>query len=346
MTMKRIALVSPFTLPFHCGNSVLAERLRYGLHTAGEYEVALFNCRADAADQAVRFAPHLLHSINAERPYQWLKNFILQSKKIPWVITLTGTDYNTWCGISAPPVPVRASFEEADALVVFHEDAREAVQRCLPAAAGKIHVISQGVTPPVIDSDVPLLRKLYGTLPGAVVFLMVSGIRPVKNLAAAFAAFSEVEKTVETAELLLAGPIIDRGEAERVFSLGSRLRRFRYLGEMAPPEVRELMAAADVFLNTSLHEGMSGAVLEAMAAGLPVIASNVAGNCALVRDNENGLLFAPEDTRELISAALRLARDTSLRSRLGDAGKKMATAGYSPEQEIEKYQRLYRSLLA
>jgi glycosyltransferase involved in cell wall biosynthesis len=325
---------------------VLAERLRYGLHKTGEYEAALFNCSADAADQAVRFAPHLLHSVNAERPYQWVKIFFLQGKKVPWVITLTGTDYNTWCGVSAPPVPVRESFEQADALVVFHEAARETVRRCLPAAVGKIHVIAQGVTPPVIDCDVPLLRQRYGIRPEAVVFLMVAGIRPVKNLAAAFTAFSEVEKAVETAELLLAGPVIDQSEAERIFSMGGRLQRFRYMGEMAPAEVRELMAAADVFLNTSLHEGMPGAVLEAMAAGLPVIASNTAGNRALVQDNENGLLFAPEDSRELISAAVRLSADRWLRSSLGDAGKKMAAACYSPEQEIEKYQLLYHRLIA
>ena len=234
MIMTRIALASPFTLPFHCGNSILAERLRHGLHKTGEYEVALYDCRTDAADRAARFAPHLLHSVNAERPHQWVKEFFLQSKKVPWVITLTGTDYNTWCGVSAPPEPVRESFAQADALVVFHEEAREAVRRCLPAAAGKIHVIAQGVTPPDSGGDVQLVRQRYGIRPEAVVFLMVAGIRPVKNIAAALEAFSEVEKRVETAVLLLAGPVIDQSEAERIFSMGSRLRRFQYLGEMAP----------------------------------------------------------------------------------------------------------------
>jgi len=344
--MLRIALVTPFALPFPCGNSVLAQRLRDGLHKTGEFEVAFFDCGADAADRVARFAPQLLHSVNAERPYPWIKKYFLQGKKAPWVITLTGTDYNAWCGVSAPPEAVRVSFARADALVVFHEDAREAVRQCLPAAASNIHVIAQGVTPPASGSDTQRIRQRCGIRPEAVVFLMAAGIRPVKNLAAAFAAFSEVEKSVPAAELLLAGPVIDREEAERIFSLGSRLRCFRYLGEMAPPAVRELMAAADVFLNTSLHEGMSGAVLEAMAAGLPVIASNVTGNRALVRDNENGLLFAPGETAELTGAAVRLALDRSLRSMLGSAGKKIAAACHSPEQEIENYQRLYRSLLA
>jgi glycosyltransferase involved in cell wall biosynthesis len=345
MTMKRIALASPFTLPFHCGNSILAERLRQGLQKTGEYEVALYDCGADAADKAIRFAPHLLHSVNAERPYEWVKKYFLHGKKVPWVITLTGTDYNTWCNVSAPPEPVRESFAQADALVVFHEEAREAVRQCLPAAAGKIHVIAQGVTPPDSGGDVQLVRQRYGIRPEAVVFLMAAGIRPVKNIAPALEAFLEVEKKIENAVLLLAGPVIDRSEAERIFSLGSRLRCFQYRGEMAPAAVRELMAAADVFLNTSLHEGMSGAVLEAMAAGLPVIASAVAGNCALVRDGGNGLLFPLDDPQALIAVAVRLSTDQSLRSRLGAAGKQIAAEKFSAEQEIENHQHLYRMLL-
>jgi glycosyltransferase involved in cell wall biosynthesis len=155
-----------------------------------------------------------------------------------------------------------------------------------------------------------------------------------------------VEKRVATAVLLLAGPVIEQSEAERIFSLGRSLRRFHYMGEMAPAAVRELMAAADVFLNTSLHEGMSGAVLEAMAAGLPVIAGMVAGNCALVRDGENGLLFPLEDPQALIAAAMRLSTEQSLRARLGAAGKRIAAVKFSAEQEIENHQRLYRLLLA
>ena len=229
--------------------------------------------------------------------------------------------------------------------MVFHEDALQTVRKCLPAVAGKIHIIAQGVTPPVIVSDVQRVRQRYGISPETVLFLMVAGIRPVKNIAAAIEAFSEVEKKVADTALLLAGPVIDQNEAERIFKIGSRLQRFQYLGEMSPAQVRELMAAADVFLNTSLHEGMPGAVLEAMAAGVPIIASAVAGNCALVRDNENGLLFSRDDSGELIRTAVRLSTDRLLRSKLGEAGRKMAAACYSAEQETEKYEHLYRSLI-
>ena len=82
----RIALVSPYTLPFHCGNSFLAERLREGLTKRG-FEVALFNSGKDNVKDAVYFAPDVVHSLNADRPHQWLQK--LQDRHVgPWVITL------------------------------------------------------------------------------------------------------------------------------------------------------------------------------------------------------------------------------------------------------------------
>ena len=82
MMKTRIALVSPYTLPFCCGNSFLAERLEGGLSKAG-FEAALFNSGKDNPDDAVSFAPHLLHSLNADRPYEWLQKFRLGFLSVP-----------------------------------------------------------------------------------------------------------------------------------------------------------------------------------------------------------------------------------------------------------------------
>ncbi len=70
--MTRIALVSPYTLPFSCGNSILAERLRDGLVKKG-YRVALLNARENTTAEAALFAPDILHTLNADRTYQWAR---------------------------------------------------------------------------------------------------------------------------------------------------------------------------------------------------------------------------------------------------------------------------------
>jgi glycosyltransferase involved in cell wall biosynthesis len=342
--MTRLALVSPFTLPHLCGNSFLADRLRAGLIQRG-YAVSLFSSSQDRPDEAASCRPQILHSLNADRPHEWVQRF-LEKHSVPWVITLTGTDYTAWCGIKEPPAHIRANLEAAHALVVFHREARESLVRALPSLAGKIAVIPQGVAPFAEQEDRRRLRQEYGFPPDEVVFLMVSSIRPVKNIPVAIEAFRDVQAEMEGVRLILVGPILDQREADRVLGPGSQLSRFAYRGEQPPHEVRRIMRAADVFLNTSQSEGMPGAVLEAMAEGLPVLASAVPGNRAVVADGKAGLLFPLENKRHLVNAAVRLAQDRALRQRLGNAGQELTQAEHSVDQELDRYDTLYRRILS
>jgi glycosyltransferase involved in cell wall biosynthesis len=341
--MTRIALVSPYTLPFLCGNSFLAERLREGLTGRG-YIVSLFDSGRDSPDEAASFAPQILHSLNAERPHQWVREF-LTKYPAPWVITLTGTDYNSWCGKEDPPPHIRENLEKADALVVFHEEARGSLEECLPSVARKLCVIPQGVAFSEIKEKVPELRRELGFGADDLVFLMVSSIRPVKNIEAALRAFSEVEKEIPKVRLILIGPILDQEEGRRILELGRALRCFEYLGEKPQSEVRKVMAASDVFLNTSLNEGMPGAVLEAMAEGLPLLVSATTGNSSLVTHGRNGLLFRVGEAEELIEAAIKLARDARMREEMGEIGKQMVAALYSIERELALHESLYSRLI-
>jgi glycosyltransferase involved in cell wall biosynthesis len=173
---------------------------------------------------------------------------------------------------------------------------------------------------------------------------MVAAIRPVKNISLALAAFGEVRSVFPGSRLVLIGPTLDKEEAERVLSLGDRTPGFAYLGERTPKEVRQYMRAADIFLNASLNEGMPGAVLEAMAEGLPVIASDVTGNRALITHERNGLLFATGNTGALVANAVRLARDSAMREELGRKGQQSVMERHSVDQELDRYETLYREL--
>jgi glycosyltransferase involved in cell wall biosynthesis len=174
---------------------------------------------------------------------------------------------------------------------------------------------------------------------------MVSSIRPVKNLRAAIRAFAELERKIPNVRLILIGPVLDQEEAERVLELGDKFNCFRYLGEKSQSVVRKFMAASDIFLNTSLNEGMPGAVLEAMAEGLPILASAITGNRSLVVEGKNGLFFPVDRREELVRAAIRLASDRSLRKRMGEASRQIAATNYSIERELDGYQRVYKYLL-
>ena len=337
--MIRIALVSSYTLPFYCGNSILVERLREGLTKRG-YDVAIFNATKDDPDLASKFSPDIVHSFNASRPYKWMCDF-RNSQSIPWIITLTGTDYNTWCNIAEPAAHIKESLIDADTLVVFHDEAQRSLCTSLPRIRNKIIVIKQGVTFLRTTHDAIYVREKHGIDHDQTVFLMVSGLRPVKNIGCALEAFCELEYATPNIKLLLVGPIIDREEANRVLKLGKQLSCFSYLGELPYLEVRKLMKAADVFLNTSFHEGMSGAILEAMTAGLPVLASSTTGNRSLVKDSINGLLFPANERQALTRAALKLISNLSLRKKMGKASKDLVVQNHSQEKELDCYEDVY-----
>jgi glycosyltransferase involved in cell wall biosynthesis len=104
-----------------------------------------------------------------------------------------------------------------------------------------------------------------------------------------------------------------------------------------------LLGQADVVVNSSVSEGgMANSVLEAMALGRPVLASDIEGNRSLVEPEVTGLLFGAVE--ELAAQAERLVADASLRARLGAAGRRLVEREYPPHREADGYVELYRSL--
>jgi glycosyltransferase involved in cell wall biosynthesis len=121
-------------------------------------------------------------------------------------------------------------------------------------------------------------------------------------------------------------------------------RQVRLLGPVA--EVGDLLAASDVFVLPSRHEGLGVAALEAMAAGRPVVASAVGGLGDAVVDGRTGLLVPPGNVAGLTAALGRMLHDAPLRARLGAAGPRRIAEGFMPEQMVEAYEQVYREVLA
>jgi glycosyltransferase involved in cell wall biosynthesis len=271
---------------------------------------------------------------------------MLSERHIPFVITLTGTDYNGRVSGSRSSTLLKRSLLRAAGLVVFHDEAYGVLKATHPSVTEKVSVIPQGVAVFQDRLDRSSVRAEFSLNENDLVFMTVSGIRPVKNIGYALDAFAQIKKQVSNAMLLLVGPVIDKDEARRVLERGEREQPgFIYLGDQPHIVVKSLLSAADIYLNTSFHEGMSGAVLEAMASGLPVLATRVPGNRSLIRNNQNGLLVDLDNPKELVHAALKLASDKSLRKRLGDRGRQLASGYHSIEEEIDRYEDLYETIL-
>jgi glycosyltransferase involved in cell wall biosynthesis len=112
-------------------------------------------------------------------------------------------------------------------------------------------------------------------------------------------------------------------------------------GELEPDQVRAQLQRADAFLHASLSEGLPNVVLEAMACGLPVVATDVGGTSEAVRDGSEGFLIAPRDPRAAATTLAALWRDRGLRERMGRAGRARVEAEFRLARQTDEWMELY-----
>ena len=135
------------------------------------------------------------------------------------------------------------------------------------------------------------------------------------------------------------GPGDDLKAAATALGIGGGVR---WLGERS--DVPTLLACADIGLLCSHQEGFSNSILEGMAAGLPMIVTDVGGNPESVVDGVTGMVAPPRDPRALGDAILALARDPERRKAMGEAGRRRAVESFSLEACVARYERLYDTL--
>jgi glycosyltransferase involved in cell wall biosynthesis len=211
----------------------------------------------------------------------------------------------------------------ADGLIAVSECTRQDAMRVLGIAPEKIRTIHSGIAdaffnPPAKRVDE--VRARY-RLPRRFV-LFVGTIEPRKNVDLLLDAFESLPTVLrEQYQLVVAGPVGWAAQAT-VARLAAQPGGVRYLGYIPEPDLGPLTAAADVFVYPSLYEGFGFPVAQAMAAGTPVITSNlsslpeVVGNAALLVD--------PRSQSELRAALIRLMESGDLRRALASAGRERA----------------------
>jgi glycosyltransferase involved in cell wall biosynthesis len=133
-----------------------------------------------------------------------------------------------------------------------------------------------------------------------------------------------------------------KSKLESLADQGGISRHIRFLGEY--PDTLALLAAADFGLLTSHEEGFSNAILEGMAAGLPMIVTDVGGNPEAVLDGRTGLVVPPRNVEAIGEAILRLADDPELRAQLGKAARLRVQKEFSMTRCADAHDHLYRSL--
>ena len=116
-------------------------------------------------------------------------------------------------------------------------------------------------------------------------------------------------------------------------------------GRLAPDEVLARLKAADLFVLSSHQEGISNAVLEAMAAGLPIVTTNAGGMAEAVRDGVDGYIVPVRDIPAMAERIRQLLQDAALRERMGRAARERCRAEFSLERQAAVFEEIYRATI-
>lgn len=185
-------------------------------------------------------------------------------------------------------------------------------------------------------------KKTLGLDPKVLVIGTVGWLLPIKGPMYLLGAMERVWLSHPDIQLIFVGKGDLENELRKKASQIGVKKRVKFLGWR--DDIPEIMHILDIFVLPSLNEGMGRVLIEAMAAGKPIIASNVGGIPDLVIQGENGLLVPVKDIEALAEAIEYLLENPRERIEMGEKGRKMAT-NYGVNSMIEKIDRLYLELL-
>jgi sugar transferase (PEP-CTERM/EpsH1 system associated) len=250
-----------------------------------------------------------------------------------------------------PEVPRRVRLERwagrrARAIVVPSRDLMDYMVREVGLPARAFRVIENGVDLERFRPERPSAdqRAALGLPPQGPLIGAVGRLATQKDYPTLLEAFAATLATVPEARLVIAGGGPLRAELEaRAAALGLA-DRVSFLGPRA--DMPALYQALDVFVSTSRWEGLSNVLLEAMATGLPAVATRVEGVARVITEEQDGLIVAPGDRAATSAALVRVLREPGLAARLGAAARAKVQREFSLPRMVAEYEALYDELLA
>ncbi|MBX5477287.1 MAG: N-acetyl-alpha-D-glucosaminyl L-malate synthase BshA [Clostridia bacterium] len=272
----------------------------------------------------------------------WLAASVLGDRAPAIVATLHGSDV-TMLGRDPALRPVLAhTLERAHAVTTVSaymaEKAREQFGLGRP-----IDVIPNFVDPAVYGGPPDRSLRAQYAGPDEAVVLHASNFRPVKKVEDVVRIFARIARR-RPARLLLVGEGPDSPAAYRQAVVEDVEDRVVFMG--THPNVAPIFRIADLFLLPSADEGFGLSALEAMAAGVPVVASAVGGLPEVIEHGVSGLLYPPEDVEAMAEGGLRLLTDAAFRETIVANARRRVMERFTAERVIPMYVEVYRRAVA
>jgi glycosyltransferase involved in cell wall biosynthesis len=337
----RILMITPFHKNPR-GNKLTSERLQVGLCRRG-WNIELISL--ESADWQEILGKNLreeryflIHGLNITHFARVLSVFP-GITKLPLLLTTTGTDINYDLVLNHEPA-IAKILDAVRSIVIFNDYFKSIFQELYPNNSNKLVTIPQGV---LLEKGDGPNRSQLGLHEDEFVFLLPSGVRPVKNLELAIDALEKLQPEFPHLRLLILGAIIDQEYSDRILKRINALPWVIYPGEFPHRQMYSLLSMGDVVLNTSHAEGQPQAALEAMSLAKPCLLTAVPGNINIIENGVEGYYVHNED--DLIAAARMLILNQDLRRQMGENAHRLVELTYSVEKELDAYERLYRELL-
>lgn len=349
----RVLILTPTALPNLTGNAISAERWRRALSQKG-IVVKVIETQDLHADGLVdvldRFRPHVVHAHHISRAGALMIDPLVAEKygHLPFVVSPGGTDINLHAMKGTGMKVVGKTCRRARSIIAQSPEIACLLQELLPDLKGRIAAVPKSFL--WLGKDDFDLRAVAGCRQEDILFFMPAGIRPVKGNLECLCAMEKAHAANPKIRVVFAGSALDVRYAGRFEEEIRRLESFaKWILQIPPKAMHAACEGADVILNHSSSEGLSNSLLEAMAAGRPILASDIPGNRWLIRDEKGigpcGQLFEPGSRVDFVLKVLQLGSDQALRESLAANGRMRAAAWPGPSDEAQALLKVYKAAI-
>lgn len=260
-------------------------------------------------------------------------------KNVSTINTVHGTDVSLFGFDPTIKDVIGFALQKSDIVTsVSKAMAKEAEETyCLKKTPEVIYNFVDVKPPAKVPED---LKEVFG-FNNARIITHISNFRAVKRVEDVIKAFAKIEKQVNSRLILIGDGPEQRSAHKLAVKLGI-INKVHFLGLQS--SIAKLLSITDIFLLPSEKENFSLSALEAMACGVPVIATNVGGMPEMIETGENGFLVDVGDIESMVNYAVKLLDDKSLYDKISGSARERVLNNFVPEKIIPQYEELYRQL--
>ncbi len=332
------------------------------------YRTSILTFKADLDSPALKSPPCPIYLLPLQRTYDFtalkaafhLRNF-LKRQRVQIVQTFFESS-DIWAGFVTKTMSKSKLIWSRRDMGILRTRKHEVAYRLMAGLPDAVFAVSELVRQHCIEEDridPARVQTIYNGLnladwstspqPGPdreVVVTTAGNIRHVKGHDIFIKAAAAIAPQFPNVSFSIAGGVLEPAYFEELQTLVRDLNladRFQFLGGIT--NLREHLAAANIFVLPSRSEGFSNAIVEAMAASLPVVATDVGGNAEAVQDGVSGFIVPPEDPTALAAAIARLLSDPSRAKAMGAAGAQRVADKFTTEAMMKETVATYAKLL-